>query len=88
MERTALDKEICDIKLRNSRVELDKRWETSWTRRLCICFMTYLVVVFYSFLIQYVSSIFLTSLVPVLGFLLSTLSLRGVRMIWQRFIKK
>lgn len=49
IEKDILDKEIRDIKLRNSRVELDKKWETSWTRRLCICFMTYIIVVFYSF---------------------------------------
>ena len=27
--------EIKNIKARNARVELDKKWETSWTRRLC-----------------------------------------------------
>ena len=31
-----LQQEIDLIKERNSRVELDKKWETSWTRRLCI----------------------------------------------------
>lgn len=31
-----LEKEINDIKARNKRVELDKAWETSWTRRICI----------------------------------------------------
>ena len=35
-----LEKEIKEIKERNKRVELDKRWETSLTRRLCICILT------------------------------------------------
>ena len=28
-----LEKEIEQIKLRNKKVELDKAWETSWTRK-------------------------------------------------------
>ena len=73
------EKEIKQIQERNTRVELDKRWETCWTRRVCICILTYLVVVIYSYVIRYWSNIFLSSLVPVIGFTLSTLSLRLVR---------
>jgi hypothetical protein len=83
-----LENEIAKIKARNARVELDKKWETSWTRRLCICVLTYIVVVIYSFTIQQVSNIFLSSLVPVIGFTLSTLSLKFVRKIWEKRIKK
>ena len=83
-----LETEIAKIKARNARVELDKKWETSWTRRLCICVLTYFVVVIYSFTIQQVSNIFLSSLVPVIGFTLSTLSLKFVRKIWEKRIKK
>ena len=79
-----LEKEIKEIKKRNARVELDKTWETSWTRRLCICVLTYVVVVFYSYTIQSTNNIFFSSLVPVIGFTLSTLSLRGVRKIWEK----
>lgn len=32
MENQELEKEIEQIKERNKRVELDKAWETSWTR--------------------------------------------------------
>ena len=83
-----IEKEINDIKIRNKRVELDKRWEISMTRRICICILTYFVVVIYTYLIGKVSNIFLTSLVPVIGFTLSTLSLKGIRKIWERDIKK
>ena len=79
-----LKNEIEAIKKRNKRVELDKKWETSWTRRLCICVLTYIVVVCYSLMIQNQTSIFLSSLVPVIGFALSTLSLRGVRKLWEK----
>ena len=84
----SLEKEINEIKERNKRVELDKKWETSITRRICICVLTYIVVVIYTYLISKVSNIFLTSLVPVIGFTLSTLSLKGIRKIWERNIKK
>lgn len=79
-----LEQEILKIKERNKRVELDKAWETSWTRKICICILTYLVVVLYSFIISRTSSIWLSSLVPVIGFILSTLSLRLVRKVWEK----
>ena len=81
------EKEIKQIQERNTRVELDKRWETCWTRRVCICILTYLVVVIYSYVIRYWSNIFLSSLVPVIGFTLSTLSLRFVRKLLEKKLK-
>jgi len=81
-----LRKEIEEIKSRNKRVELDKRWETSITRKICICVLTYMVVVIYSIMISKISNIFLSSLVPVIGFFLSTLSLKLIRKIWERCI--
>lgn len=88
MDSKKLENEIRNIKIRNARVELDKKWETSWTRRLCICVLTYIVVVAYCFTIQTVSNVFLSSIVPVIGFTLSTLSLGFVRKIWEGKIKK
>ncbi len=88
MEQKELENEIENIKKRNKRVELDKKWETSWVRRLCICILTYLIVVIYSTLIKNNSSIFLSSLVPVIGFTISTFSLKVVRKLWEKKIKK
>ena len=79
-----LIKEIEQIKERNHRVELDKAWETSMTRKLCICVLTYLVVLLYSYMINKINNIYLSSVVPVIGFALSTLSLRLVRRIWEK----
>ena len=78
-----LEKEIKKIQERNKRVELDKAWETSWTRRICIMILTYIVVIIYSFVITEFDNIFLSSLVPVIGFTLSTLSLKLVRKNWE-----
>ena len=82
-----LRKELEEIKLRNKRVELDKRWETSLTRKVCICVLTYIVVLIYSNMVNKANNnIFLSSLVPVIGFFLSTLSLKLVRKLWEKFI--
>ena len=78
-----LEKEIEQIKQRNKKVELDKAWETSWTRRICIMILTYIVVIIYSHLIQNTNNIALSSLVPVIGYTLSTLSLKLIRKIWE-----
>lgn len=84
-----LNQDVRAIQIRNKKVELDKKWETSITRKICICVMTYVVVLLYSFLIQNIKniSIFFTSFVPVIGFMLSTLSLKFIRKIWEKKIK-
>ena len=79
-----LKEEIEKIKERNKRVETNKAWETSWTRRICIMLLTYIVVVIYSYVISNFSNIWLSSLVPVIGFTLSTLSLGLIRKIWEK----
>ena len=81
-----LKKELEEIKLRNKRVELDKRWETSVTRKICICMLTYIVVLIYSNMVNKSNNIFLSSLVPVIGFFLSTLSLKLIRKVWEKCI--
>ena len=78
-----LEKEIEQIKQRNKRVESDKAWETSWTRKICIMILTYIIVIVYSYVIRNYDNIFLSSLVPVIGFTLSTLSLKLIRKIWE-----
>lgn len=87
MELKDLEKEIENIKERNKRVELDKRWETSWTRKICICILTYIVVIIYCYVIRKYDNILLSSLVPVIGFTLSTLSLKYIRKSWERNVK-
>ena len=66
MELKNLEKEIENIKERNKTVELDKSWETSWTRKICIMILTYIVVIIYSYVIRKYDNIILSSLVPVI----------------------
>ena len=81
-----IEQKIKNIEERNKRVELDKKWETSWTRKICIMVLTYIVVITYSFLVRNYDNILLSSLVPVIGFTLSTFSLKLVRKIWEKKI--
>jgi len=88
MNNEELEKEIIKIKERNKKVELDKKWETSLTRKICICILTYIVVIIYSYIVRNYDKIFLSSLVPVIGFTLSTLSLKLIRNVWEKNINK
>ena len=66
MEIEELKKEVENIKQRNKRVELDKKWETSWTRKVCIIILTYIIVLIYSYVVRNLDNILLSSLVPVI----------------------
>ena len=83
----SLEERVNKIEERNKKVELNKSWETSWTRRICIMILTYIVVVFYSYLTTKINNIFLSSLVPVIGFTLSTASLNIIRKLCEKKIK-
>ena len=73
--------DIADIKKRNVKVEADKAWETSWTRRLIIAVITYIVAVTYMRWVG-LSSPFFGALIPTGGYLLSTLSLPFMKNFW------
>lgn len=66
---------------RNSRVEMNKAWETSKTRRFFIAGITYLVAAFFMWRID-VAEPMINALVPTGGYLLSTLSLTFIKRRW------
>ncbi|MBS3081293.1 hypothetical protein J4221_07520 [Candidatus Pacearchaeota archaeon] len=74
MQVSILKKEIEDIKNRNKRVELDKLWETSFTRKVLIAILTYIVIVIFFYFAE-LPRPFVNSIVPSLAFVLSTLTL-------------
>jgi len=82
-----LKKEIDQIKTRNARVEIDKTWETSLTRRLLLITFTYLAIGLYLKAIA-VPNPWLNAIVPAVGFLLSTLTLPFFKDFWQKHIYK
>lgn len=80
-------KSVEEILIRNARVEADKAWETSKTRRAVIATVTYFVATFFMWRIG-VSDPFLNALVPTGGYLLSTLSLAFIKKYWlKKFIQ-
>ena len=76
-----LNKRIINIEIRNKRVELDKAWEVSWTRKILILILTYIVALLY-LKIADTTNPYLGAFVPCLGFFLSTLTLKLVKKIW------
>lgn len=74
-------KSIEEILERNSRVENDKAWETSTTRRLIIAVITYITAATFLKLIANDAPL-INALVPVGGYLLSTLSLPVAKNWW------
>ena len=81
MELKEIENEINKIKERNFRVESDKAWESSWTRKIFIAALTYLLVALL-FIVLGLPEPWLSALVPTVGFILSTLSLAAVKRIW------
>lgn len=82
-----LEERISKIENRNKKVELDKTWETSITRRGLLILFTYLAIGFYLSAIGVVNS-WLNAIVPSIGFLLSTLTLPIFRKFWEKYIHK
>ncbi|MFA6065031.1 MAG: hypothetical protein WCW44_05960 [archaeon] len=87
MTQNKLKKEIQSIKERNARVEADKAWETSWARRIMLAVLTYIVVLLF-FLVAQLPNPFVNSLVPTLGFLISTLTIDFAKKEWIKKLKK
>ncbi len=76
-----LQEEIVMIKKRNVRVESEKAWEKSWIRRGLICLFTYIVVVLFFRSIG-TSDYFINAFIPVIGYILSTLSIPVIKKWW------
>ena len=76
-----LEQEILDIKQRNHKVELDKKWETSFFRRFVIALITYVFAALWLRVI-YESNLWWKAFIPVAGYLLSTFSLPPIKRWW------
>lgn len=66
---------------RNARVEADKAWETSKTRRGMIALLTYFIAFLYMRSLGVPDAAF-SALIPTGGYLLSTLSLSYLKRYW------
>ena len=82
-----LEAEIEQIKSRNLRVEADKAWETSTTRKTILTLFTYIAVAAYLHSIK-VEDAWLHAIVPSIAFMLSTLTLPYIKKIWTKKQKR
>ncbi|MFA5026224.1 MAG: hypothetical protein WC503_06995 [Candidatus Shapirobacteria bacterium] len=80
-EIAEIKKRLQKIEERNRRVELDKTWETSWVRRFLVLILTYILIGTYMNAIN-VEDPWLNAVVPSLGFLLSTLTISWIKILW------
>lgn len=80
-ELEQLTSRIEALEARNKRVELDKAWEGSITRRATIMVITYFIVVAFLFFIGN-DHPFINATVPPIGFLLSTLVVGDLKQWW------
>lgn len=87
MTLSKLEREIEKIKERNERVEEDKAWETSLTRKALLLLFTFLAIGLYMRAIG-IDRPWLNAVVPSVGFLLSTLTLPFLKNLWKNHIYK
>lgn len=80
-------KDIAEIKARNKRVEADKAWEESWTRKIIIFLLTYIVIVVFFFVAE-LPEPFANAIVPAMAFVLSTLTVPVVKSYWVKHVRK
>ncbi len=82
-----LEKRIEKIEERNSNVELDKSWETSYSRKILLALFTYIAIALYLKFIVHIDP-WINAIVPSVGFLLSTLTLPYFKKLWSKYIYK
>ena len=82
-----IQKQIKELQERNKKVEIDKAWETSYTRRILLSIFTYIAMGVYLQIIN-IPKPWLNAIVPAVAFMLSTLTLPFFKMIWKKYIKK
>ena len=82
-----IEERLAAIEKRNARVEFDKAWETSYTRRGLLALFTYLAIGIYFSAIS-VPNPWLNAIVPAVAFMLSTLTLPFFKKIWLSHVYK
>jgi len=75
------------IEKRNRRVEADKAWESSWSRKILLALFTYLsIALYFQYILQ--KDPWLNAIVPTAGFLLSTLTMPYLKNLWAKYIHR
>ncbi|MBI5151701.1 MAG: hypothetical protein HZA34_03970 [Candidatus Pacebacteria bacterium] len=82
-----IEERVHRIEERNARVEMDKKWEGSLARKALIALFTYTAIGLY---FQYILQVnpWINTIVPTIGFLLSTLTLPFFKRMWVKMQEK
>ena len=81
-----LEQKIKKIEERNEKVEADKAWEISWTRRILLALFTYLAIGLYLRAIAILRP-WINAIVPALGFMISTLTIPFFKKLWLKSMR-
>ena len=82
-----LEERIRKIEERNKKVEKDKAWETSITRKAMIAVATYIVIFLFLFTAK-IPQPLENAIVPTAAFFLSTLTIPHFKKLWLKHIHK
>jgi hypothetical protein len=82
-----LKQEIQKLKERNKKVETNKAWEISFTRKILLMFLTYFVIVVTLTTIKNPAP-WVNAFIPAIAFFLSTLTLPYVKKMWLKYFYK
>ncbi len=80
-ELEKLKADVKKIKARNAKVEKDKAWEISWTRRVAIAAIIYILASIFLWLTA-TRKPFFNGLIPAVAYLLSTSTLEYLKSNW------
>ena len=81
-----LESKIKEIDERNRRVEYDKAWELSYSRRFLLMLFTYLAIGFYLQAVN-IERPWFNAIVPSAAFMLSTLTLPFFKGLWLKYFR-
>ncbi len=81
MKKPNLEKRVAAIEARNQRVELDKAWEVSWTRKLVLFCIIFLLTFLFLLLIRDDRALG-NALLAAVGIFLSTLTISYLKTWW------
>jgi len=79
-----IEQRIVALEERNRRVEADKAWETSFTRKFLLVLFTYLAIGLYLDAIE-VDRPWINAIVPAVGFMISTLTMPFFKSLWLKY---
>lgn len=80
-----LENEIQKIKERNIRVEAEKAWEVSWSRKVVIAGVTYIAIALF-LLVTNFEKPWESAIIPTIGFLLANMSIPFFKNLWMKYI--